>query len=166
MKFKNLKPVYVLITLFLLGCTRDDICSEQTLTTPLLVIEFRDVNNRSEAKSVQDLQILINNSDSAIVVTSVSDTLVKIPLDTENNLSSFLFIANAGNDTNRNIDAVTINYEREEVYVNRACSFKMNYNQLAIDVEDEPIEDLWILNSEIINPVVTNENEAHITIFH
>lgn len=166
LKFLQYSSICVLITLFISGCTRDDICSEQTLTTPLLVIEFRDVNNRVEAKAVQDLRILINNSDSTVVVSAVNDTIVSIPLDTENNASSFLFILNQSNADNQNIDTVTFSYNREELYVNRACSFKMNYNQLAIDVDDEPIGDSWILDSEILNPVVANENEAHITIFH
>ena len=80
-----------LLALFI-GCTRDDICPEDTATTPLLYIEFRDITDRESTKAVQDLLIYVNNADSTLVTaTTINDTEVLIPLDTELNLSSFLF---------------------------------------------------------------------------
>ena len=152
--------------LFLIGggCTKDDICSETTQTTALLVIEFKDITDRITDKAVQDLSIQVNDIDSTQVITSVNDVQVIIPLTTEADITSLLFTLNANSEDNANIDAVIFNYEREEVYVNRACSFKMIYNNIVISVEEDSQN--WILDTEVLNPIVENENEVHITIFH
>lgn len=146
------------------GCTKDDLCPETTQTTSRLVIEFRDITDRITAKSVQDLRIRVNTIDSTEIVASVSDTLVAIPLTTEADLTSLLFTLNASDEALRNTDVANFNYSREEVYLNRACSFKMVYNDVLISVEEDA--ENWILDTEVINPIVENENEAHITIFH
>lgn len=156
----------LLLVLYMGGCTKDDICSEDTATTPLLVIEFRDINDRLAAKAVQNLQIKVNSPDSTLVENAVNDTLVAIPLNTEMNSSSFLFTYNQNNENTRNTDVLTVNYTPEELYVNRACGFKVIYTQLTIAIENEPLNENWILDSEILNPLIENENEAHITIFH
>jgi hypothetical protein len=104
----------LLLILTIGGCTKDDICGEDTPTTPLMVIEFRDINDRLSAKAVQNLQILVNNADSTVVKSSVNDTIVSIPLDTENNFSSFIFTYKEPNEAERNADIVTVAYMREE----------------------------------------------------
>ena len=121
----------------ILGCTKDDICSGETLTTPLLVIQFRDINNRLEAKQVSSLQILLNNTDSTEVISSLSDTIVFIPLNTEANLSEFIFIQNSASETDSNADNILFSYDRQEIYENRACGFKVNYSNLSLEVAEE-----------------------------
>ncbi len=54
----------VLLIIAFAGCNRDDICSEDTPTTPLLLIEFRDITNRLEIKAITSLRVLVNDSDS------------------------------------------------------------------------------------------------------
>ena len=163
-----LNKIYPILSALLfaiaVGCTKDDICSETTQTTSLLLIEFKDITDRITDKAVQDLTIQVNNADSTEIITSVNDVLVTIPLTTEADITSLLFILNANSEDNANTDAVLFNYEREEVYVNRACSFKMVYNNIVISVEEDSQN--WILDTEVLNPIVENENEAHITIFH
>jgi Family of unknown function (DUF6452) len=156
----------LLLILAIGGCTKDDLCGEDTPTTPLMVIEFRDINDRMSAKAVQNLQILVNNIDSTVVKNSVNDTIVSIPLDTEQNFSSFIFTIKEPNEAERNTDIVTVAYIRDELYVNRACAYKIIYNQLVLNITEEPINENWILDSQILNPVIENENNAHITIFH
>lgn len=165
LRFDSLLPA-AMCFLLLMGCTKDDICSENTQTTPLLVVEFRDIIDRTTAKAVQDLQILVNNADSIVVAESVSDTLVRIPLNTEADISSFILTYNNSNEALLNSDYVSFNYDREEVYVNRACSFKMNYRNLLIVVDEEVDGENWILDTEVNIPTVENENDAHITIYH
>ena len=65
-----------------------------------------------------------------------------------------------------NADLVTFNYQREEIYVNRACSYKMIFRSINIAVEPESNNTNWIQNTEIVVTHVENENKAHITIFH
>ncbi|MEZ4794026.1 MAG: DUF6452 family protein [Flavobacteriaceae bacterium] len=149
-----------------LGCTKDDICSEEIRTTPLLVIEFRDAENTLNAKQVSDLKILVNNSDSTEVATAINDTIVSIPLNTETDFSSFLFIQNGSSDTDQNVDIVTFSYNIEEVYLNRACSFKVIYHQLSPEIGSEPLNGNWLENAIVLNPDVIDETEAHITLYH
>lgn len=159
--------VSILLLAIFYGCTRDDICdSDSSPTTPLLVIEFRDVTDRISAKEVNNLRIILNTIDSTEVVSAVTDTIVSVPLNTEANNSEFLFVLNSTSEEDRNFDKVTLVYDREEEYVNRACSFRLTYNNLFIDTEDEANDGTWILNTEILNNVIENSNEAHITIFH
>lgn len=161
-----IRTYFILLSILLLfgGCTKDDLCSETTQTTSLLVIEFRDITDRLTAKAVQDLRIRVNNMDSTEIATSVNDTIVAVPLTTEADLTSLLLTLNGSDEINKNTDIVSFTYDREEVYLNRACSFKMVYNNVLISISDDT--DNWILDTEVINPVVENENEAHITIFH
>lgn len=155
-----------LITLFA-GCTRDDICPEDTATTPLLYIEFRDITDRESTKAVEDLLIYLNNTDSTLVTSSaINDTEILIPLDTELNLSSFLFEFNSSSEENNNFDTISFNYSREEVYINRACGFKIIYNDFFVDLETEANNGNWILDTEILQTTIDNENEVHLTIFH
>lgn len=160
------KSYFLVLAILLLfgGCTKDDLCSETTQTTSLLIIEFRDITDRISAKAVQDLRVQVNNAEGTEVITSVNDTIVSVPLNTEADLTSLLFTINAANEANANSDGVDFNYERQEVYVNRACSFKVVYTDLLLSVIDDP--ENWILDTEIINPIVENEKQAHITIFH
>ena len=159
------------ISLFLFvlysGCTRDDICPEDTITTPLLVIEFRDITNRDETKPVENLLIYVNNTDSTQVTASaINNTTVSIPLDTEADISSFLFEFNSTSDTGNNFDTISFNYSRQEVYINRACGFKMNYSDIFVVLEEEPTTGNWILDYEILNTTIDNENEVHLAIYH
>ncbi|MCB0457693.1 MAG: hypothetical protein KDC91_08120 [Flavobacteriaceae bacterium] len=156
-----------LIVLAFAGCTRDDICPEDTATTPLLVIEFRDNADRENTKAVKDLLIYVNNTDSTqVTATAVNDTIVSIPLNTEADISSFLFEVNSASSTGNNFDTVSFNYSRQEIYINRACGFKMNFNDFFVAVEDETLNGNWILNTEMQQAIITNDNEVHLTIYH
>ena len=160
----SLFMLFILLTFA--GCTRDDICPEDTTTTPLLVIDFRDNSDRELTKAVESLLIYVNNSDSTLVTAeAINDTIVSIPLNTEADISSFLFESNSASEDENNFDSVSFNYSREEVYINRACGFKVNYNNLFVDVEEETTGN-WILETEISNTTIDNENEVHLTIYH
>ena len=76
----------------------------------------------------------------------------------------YRFIRNKG-ETNEVIDIYEFNYERSDVYVNRACGFKTTYQDLTARKEDDGIVN-WILNLNILKTTVEDETEAHITILH
>jgi Family of unknown function (DUF6452) len=156
----------VLLIVAFAGCTRDDICSEDTPTTPLLLIEFRDITNRLEIKAINSLRVLINDSDTTQAFLGTSDTLVAIPLNTEATISEFQFIKNSGDSINNNTDIISFTYSTQDIYVNRACAFKRVYNGLGVTVEPELGNENWIRDFTILNDTITNENEAHLTIFH
>ena len=51
-----------------------------------------------------------------------------------------------------------------DVFISRACGFITNYSLLSI--LNDNYAGTWITESEIVNPVVTNENQAHVKILH
>ena len=149
--------------LLFLGCSRDDICSGETLTTPKLVIVFKNVLNPTEGKAVSGFSIKADYSNDVTVLETTSTDSIAIPLRTAANETRFRFIQNT--DTNsENIDIVTFNYETNELYVSRACGFKTNYSNLTAEVTDDAVN--WIQNIIIENQLVEDEQEAHITILH
>lgn len=155
--------------LSVLGCTKDDICEETAPTTPLLVIEFKDAFNRNEAKAVNELNILLTDDDGTAVFATptANDTIVSIPLNTEATFSEFQFVVNSNDTTDiRNVDIVTFNYTREDVYISRACAFRVTYNDLNLNIEDDGANANWILDAEILKTTIEDETEAHLTIFH
>ncbi|MEM7087060.1 MAG: DUF6452 family protein [Bacteroidota bacterium] len=163
-----LKKIVFFYTLLLVfaGCTRDDICPEETATTPLLQIQFKDITDRTQSKTVSALRVLINDADTLEVYLGESDTLVGIPLNTLATVSSFQFIANSNDDTTVNNDIITFRYSTEDIYVNRACAFKTIYNDLEVDLEPETGSNNWIQDLTLLKTTVEDETEAHLTIFH
>jgi len=67
-------------------------------------------------------------------------------------------------DSPGNTDRVTFNYQRENIYINRACAFKSIFKQLSAEREIDPKS--WIQEIRVNKFIVENENETHITIFH
>ncbi|MFT5237934.1 MAG: hypothetical protein ACI840_002615 [Ulvibacter sp.] len=152
------------VILSLNGCTRDDICPGETRTTPLLIFTFKDVLNPLVAKSATNLTIETDEDTPLVIVTNVSTDSIGIPLRTGADTVRYRFIKNSGT-TDEIIDIFEFNYERLDVYVNRACGFRTTYSSLAAREDDGGIVD-WILNLNILKTTVEDETEAHITILH
>lgn len=163
-----IKRIVFSFTLLLVfaGCTRDDICPEETVTTPLLQIQFMDISDRTQSKAVSAFRVLINDADTLEVYLGESDTLVGIPLNTLTTISSFQFIINSSDSTTTNTDIINFRYSTEDIYVNRACAFKTIYNQLEADVEPETGSNNWILDYTLLKTTIEDETDAHLTIFH
>ena len=148
------------------GCTKDDICSEDTPTTPLLYIEFRNINNREATKQVTNLEVRLDDGSETIVEEAFSGTELFLPLDTESTNSVFQFILDSTNEDTANMDQVGFNYSTEDIYVNRACAFKAIYTGLVALVEQEPLNGNWIQDFELLTTRVEDETEVHLYIFH
>lgn len=169
-----------LMAVLLSSCEKDDICAQATPTTPKLVLRFYDFGNQDEIKRASALRVTgLDDDNEEITISNLSVAItdsIAIPLRIDANESKFTFHLDYEIDDNDtpedpsddiisgNPDIVTINYQREEVYVSRACGFKTIFNALIINVEDDG--DNWILTSEIINETVENEISAHVKIFH
>lgn len=164
MKFK----IAFLITCFtiaLSSCERDDICAEATPVTPLLVIDFFDIENTTEAKIPTDL-IVVENGET--VGLGFNTSTISIPLRTDVDQTDFLFVLNAGNEseeTPENIDGLIISYTRMEEYISKACGFRIIYNALN-PTPNSQNDGAWIQDIILINTTVEDETSAHIQIFH
>ncbi len=178
---KILKYSILLLCISLLSCERDDICSEDTATTPRLIVEFRDILDADMLKSVPSLTLFGEGLDEATrsIVNNTNTNTVSLPLlvGTEGVETTTRFIMRRDADldldsdpnTNSNEDILEITYVPEFVYVSRACGFKSVFNNLRVTIV--PDGDNWALltdfpNSNTDNINVENETATHLHILH
>ena len=184
---KKKQFLLLFICFAIIACERDDICAETTATTPRLKIEFYDVSDSDNLKSVPRLTLygedLVTDEMGNIIEPTVSSdaTLVfnsnanaaDLPLQigTEGLVTTSRFVAEKDSNLridgtgDSNIDIIVISYVTEFVYVSRACGYKSIFTNLTITREADA--DNWISNNiEVIEPTVENENTVHVRIFH
>ena len=165
--------VLIVSIIFLTSCEKDDICPESTQTTPRLVITFYDVDNTQERKNVESLAIYAVRDNELILIEDIDGVTtdsVAIPLRNDIGISNFKFIKNYSVENDiifGDQNHIYIDYEINNVFVSRACGFIANYSilSLILVLQDYPIVE-WISGYEIVNPIVTNENQAHVKILH
>jgi hypothetical protein len=155
----------VLLITFITSCTRDDICAEETPKTPFLIINFKSKINPLLSKEVPNLTVttIVNNETIDLYKSETIDSIA-IPLNVLANTTEYLLIKGNTITNDGKTDTATFNYERDNIYINRACAFKTIYRDLTTQLEVE--EDNWINEIEINKLIIENEDEAHVTIFH
>lgn len=155
----------ICILLILASCERDDLCPEGTPVTPQLVIEFFDADNPTELLAPRNLGIIEEGAETGFAVTG---TTIFVPLRTNVDQTRFLFVLNSSdaNDNNpENIDQLILDYNRTEDFISKACGFRVSYSNLQEQIFAGD-DGFWIENIEVVNPIIENENETHIRIFH
>jgi len=161
----------ILVFLYILGaasCEKDDICVEGN--TPLMVIEFFDIDNPDTPKNVTTLRVV--GQGQTVTVNTVADRAglnkITVPLKTVGDTTSFLFISNSADNEDGfeigNIDTVTFNYARLEEFKSRACGFIVNYEELAGSFQTDT--ENWIQDIEIIRSQISNADSTHVKILH
>ena len=154
----------ITIIILLAGCTRDDICTQETPTTPLLIITFNDVANPSQRKAVPSLTVETTEASPTTVIDRLSTDSIAIPL--RNSTSETAYRFRKGDGTSEpNLDFVRFTYSTEDIYVNRACAFKTVYKELNMIRQSEGSAN-WILQFNVLNTEVLDETTTHITVFH
>lgn len=146
----------ILVTLT--TCERDDICIDET--TPDLIIKFLDATDTENTKSVNNLKIKIIDTEIDTIISSGDSIFIPIRIDSD---VTRLSLTNQIDLLDIRTDTLTLNYDREETFVGRACGFKLTFNSLSIQSTNN-----WIQNSNTVNEPQNIENEAaaHITISH
>ncbi|WP_035336295.1 DUF6452 family protein [Dokdonia sp. PRO95] len=150
------------------SCERDDICAETTPTTPLLIIDFYDVNNPSLLKAPNNLTVTtIIDQEVNEVIALVNLESIEIPLRTNAELTTYSFTINTAEDDEEepNTDDLTFTYTVTDEFVNKACGFRVVYDDLQNTIDPQQ-DGAWIQNIDIENPTVNDQTEAHISIFH
>jgi len=157
------------------SCQRDDICAEDTPTTPLLVINFIDDNTVSDAKPPNELQIKAVGFDN-IIDFEANPESISIPLRTSELSTDFEFTINSnvteGDPDMPNTDTVSFQYTPVEQYVSSACGFRVTYNGLTRTLTPEENNGNWIKRITIEEANVTDETDetgetiTHVLIFH
>jgi hypothetical protein len=167
MKIKNIIQLVIVsvVLVTIVGCERDDICPPGTPTTPKLIIEFFDVEDSEENKSVVDLSFVPGESTDTIPLGNTDS--IALPLDTNANSSRFKLIRNTGDTDFENTDEVEFIYQVNDIYINRACSFKAVYNDLsAIRIPETPLTNNWIRSIIVEQLDVEDEQVTHVSILH
>ena len=171
-RYRIFTVVLSLALILAAGCERDDICPASTNTTPLLRISFFDFEETDIPKPPTNLRIRELDQD-IVVINRESVSEMTIPLRTDLDITDYAFIFNApviaeGEeepvDAQSNVDRVTFTYSREEEYINRACSFKMNFLSLRANLVDDGNN--WIRNIIVEEENIEDETETHILIYH
>ncbi|QEE50739.1 hypothetical protein FUA48_14480 [Flavobacterium alkalisoli] len=159
-----------------LSCEKDDICAEGTVTTPNLVVEFYDKDNRTVLKNVTYFQYFTTDGDTLpSYKTYLNTNKILVPLRTNNEESQWVFSLGkkVNSDTIYNKDAITFKYLHNEIYVSRACGFKSNFI-LNPNIQDDPnpqVDDsqdadgLWIQDYTIEQPNIETSDEVHVKIY-
>ncbi|PNW26581.1 DUF6452 family protein [Formosa algae] len=173
--------IILLLALSFLGCERDDICSNDTETTPKLIIKFYDVTNPNTDESLDVTNLVVQGVDNDEVLSDydiVATDSIAIPLKTTDNTTQYSlyeeYVLN-DNDTpdddsddyvTGNEDIITITYELEEVYVSRACGYKTVYRNVSINLEADSDNWIQLIRSVDDNQSVEDETEQHFKFYH
>lgn len=182
---KKLKFIILSLLVALISCERDDICAESTPTTPRLLVDFYDINDPDELKTVTRLTVYGegladnptdgNTEGTLIYNTNSSDVELPLLIENPNENTTTRFILekdtnlrlDSNASTNSNIDVIEIEYTTTFEYVSRACGYKSVFNLINVTVNpDQDDNDLWIQNEEILEFLVENENTVHVRILH
>lgn len=148
------------------NCEKDDICAEGTVTTPRLVIEFYDSASPTTLKNVTNLGVISPSFTEGFAFDAESK--IEVPLRTNQDTTTLQFIENGSDSdtSNDNIDEITFNYIRQDIYISRACGYKTNFtlsdtNPIVITNDGNN----WISSATIEQAIITNENEVHVKIY-
>jgi len=174
---KKFSVLAILIILTGVSCERDDICSENTLTTPSLVIRFYNVDDQEQTKQVRLLTVNGVDSEGNVlknIVTSTSTDSIVLPLRFQNEgvitTSRFQLTKDSDFDTDTNpntfsnTDVIEVSYTPQFIYVSRACGYKSIFNNLQNTLIID--SDNWIFGYNIINSTLESEKAAHIILYH
>ncbi|UZO79512.1 DUF6452 family protein [Aquimarina sp. ERC-38] len=151
------------------SCERDDICAEDTLTTPNLIIRFVDMNTGTEPKSPNELLLLPIGFEDSIVFSTNVDSIV-IPLRTDADITNYEFIIDADTTDDATIpnrDTLSFQYTVEQEYLSSACGFRATFNGLTFTPpSSDSFEDdnTWIREITIENTDIINEQDTHVFI--
>lgn len=157
--------VLIIVFSFFTACERDDICPGATVTTPKLTIEFYDINNPSDTRNVRNLAVREIGKDTALLFSSGSS--IAIPLKTNAIETRYVFTLNALAESGGLTDTLRFSYSTEELYVNRACGFKVNFIDFRARLENTfTTNKTWIRNIQARENIIEDESEIHLFIFY
>ena len=168
---KKITTLLLFLICIAYSCERDDICDEDTPTTPRMVVEFRDNILNENPKNVAQLRV--EDFDDAERVlegyNAVTEDQMLLPLKTDAGETKYRvykdYVDNNGTISG-NPDVITITYNTKDVYVSRACGFKTIFENIIFTIETDSNNWMLFAAQENDNQTVINEDEIHYTIRH
>lgn len=168
----------LLIAISLSGCEKDDICTDET--TPRLVVEFYDISNNANLKSVVNLKVKADGATDFIVFNPAlpetdnarylfNGNKLALPLKIDGTATKYSLILNSTSTTSSNEDLLEFNYTPDNVFVSRACGYKtiftLNTANGIVKTDTTIPVDYWIDDLNILTRNITTEDEVHIKIY-
>ncbi|MCB4808277.1 DUF6452 family protein [Tamlana sp. 62-3] len=172
----------ILIVALAISCEKDDICAEDTSTTPRLVIDLYDASSPEDLEYAYDILIygIGSGADSVLTDYEIADVnQLVLPLKTDESPTQFVLISDAYLDDNgtedddsddfydgSNRDTITVGYVLSEEYVSRACGYRTIYTNITLTIESD--DDNWLLSRTPLtdDQIIDDEDEAHFSITH
>ncbi|ANW95631.1 hypothetical protein AXE80_04765 [Wenyingzhuangia fucanilytica] len=140
-----------ILTAALTSSCQDEFCLDPT--TPNLIIRFYDKDVVTEKKSIE-LKVWVENKDT--IYNGVSTDSIYLPIDTKN--SSVVYHIKSDDIT----EDITLSYTVEDKFVSKACGFKSIFNNITVNTTNNG----WLNSFTTTTSDITNQNQAHVKIFH
>src|SRR5690554_4383508 len=123
----------------LLSCTRDDLCPANTATTPSMVVVFNDFQNTDTRKTVEGLRVETDDLERKVVVARSTKDSIVLPLNVNGQETAYRFIKTTitETDTILKIDNILFTYDKNDVYINRACGFRAEFRNVNADWQSQ-----------------------------
>ena len=160
---RKLSVFLFLIVVIISACEKDDFCTQNPVTTNLLILRFYDVNDKDNFKDVKKLSIWAEGKDTLDNYISIDTDSIAIPLNSNSLNTIYHLKMNTidGAIVNNVEDTFTINYTTENEYVSRSCGFKVNFLDLTLSSSNN-----WISSFNQIETIIDDQNTAHVQVFH
>lgn len=181
LEFGIMKKIFLLLVIAFSfsGCEKDDICDATTSTTPRLVIQFYESASPTLAlKSVTKMKAVATGGDVNGVVFYPTLTTndrylsnenkIYLPLKTGESDTSVTYslTLNSGVLGSENTDILNFTYNKNKVYISRACGYKMLFDLTNTNTNIlTPDSNNWIKNIIVVKPNLETENEVHVQIY-
>tara|TARA_B110000263_G_C15304130_1_gene509455 strand:+ start:792 stop:1280 length:489 start_codon:yes stop_codon:yes gene_type:complete len=162
MKFTFYLIVLFTTISFFVKCEKDDICLIETQGTPRIVIRLYDKKNPLKLKAANNITIAGIGKENSLTIVN-SDSII-IPLKADTNKTKFAFIKTIGDSIYA--DTLQFNYQRNDLYINRSCGYRTEFilNNTAVDFISGNLN--WMDHFELLTNTVSNEDQAHLAIYH
>jgi len=168
MKYYDVPIAIILFFLIFSACEKDDICSENTSTTPKVVISFYEYLNPSVVKTFLKLEVFEEQNPEKILVFENANQ-IKIPLRTDTEITTYVFRLHyiSINQTITNEDKIEFRYNKDDIYISRACGYKTNFSLFDSEplnpnpkITDSGTDEIWIKEYILWQQLITNEDET------
>ncbi len=154
---KNKLSFFLLIPVLfsLISCEKDDVCLSPT--TPKLLITFNDFSSVDDRLSVNDLSVIALPNNDTIYKAQTKDSIA-IPLDVNANTCKYVLSEGSNHDT------LQMQYQREDVFVSKACGYKTLFHNFQISKITD--NNNWILDIQPLQSDIIDEKLAHVKVLH
>ncbi len=154
------------VCLLFISCQHNDICIAEAPTTPKLVIKFFDSEHPRRPKAVENFNIRELNSTPFYYEKPITDTLISVPLRTDQPETSYEFVIFQDSSIYA-IDTLKFTYDTQQVFISRACGYRDEFTDFNTVFLNSTGTNNWIENINVLRPnTIKDEKTAHLYIYH